>query len=69
MEGPELNGADVVVSKTNSLVVPGPSTCDAGVLCTNDDRGDLNYSTGFLYPIRGLRSLKDCTRLVGQVGL
>ena len=43
---PELNDAKVVVSKTNSLVVLGPSTCNAGVPCTNDDRGDLNYSVG-----------------------
>jgi hypothetical protein len=59
MMGPELNGADVVVSKTSSLVVPGPSTCDAGVLCMNDNCVDLNYSMGFLYPIGVPRSLGD----------
>ena len=59
MKVPELNDVDVVVSNANSCVIPGPSTCDVGVLCTNDDRGDLNYSMGFLYPIGGPRSLGD----------
>ena len=64
-EALEPNDAKVVVSKTNSLVVLGPSMCDAGVPCTNDDRVDLNYPTGFLYPIGVLRNHDVRARLAG----
>ena len=67
MKAPELNDVDVVVLKANSHVVVGPSMSGVGVLCKNDDRVDLNYSTGFLYPIRVLRSLAEHARLAGQL--
>jgi hypothetical protein len=67
MKAPELNDVDVVVLKANSRVVVGPSMSGVGVLCKNDDRVDLNYSTGFLYPIGVPRSLVEHARLAGQL--
>ena len=57
----------MVALKVNSFVVVGPSMSIMGVLCKNDDRVDLNYSTGFLYLIGGLRSLVDHAQLAGQL--
>jgi hypothetical protein len=67
MKAPELNDVDVVVLKTNSRVVVGPNMSGVGVLCKNNDRVDLNYSTGFSYPIGVPRSLAEHAQLAGQL--
>ena len=67
MKALELNDIDAVALKANSCVVVGPSMSVVGVLCKNDDRVGLNYSTGFLYPIGVPRSLVDHAQLAGQL--
>ena len=67
MKAPELNDIYVVALKANLCVVVGPSMSIVGVLRKNDYGIDLNYSTGFLYPIGVLRSLVDHAQLAGQL--
>ena len=55
----KLNDRDAEGANLSGYVDLGPDMRDAGAVGTNDDCGDLNYSTGFLYPIGGPRSLGD----------